>query len=261
MQRKMETSDFKYSFSYCGKSDIGCMRSVNQDRIMLRPEAGLFGVSDGMGGLLFGEEAATYVVEALPLLIDSLKSELDGSEQSYEKVLTKAIRLASDCLYLKGNDSNCIEFGATVVCLWLHGSSASLCWMGDSRMYLLRSTFGQAVRQTEDMNIAGLLLDAGEISEDTAEVHPGRSTLTAFVGMQIPADLRSKTIELEPGDILLMSSDGLHGMVSDKEITEVLRSSDDVEAVCERLVELANENGGRDNISALVISIDSKLSQ
>ena len=105
------------------------------------------------------------------------------------------------------------------------------------------------------MNLAGILVEAGEMTKEEARHSPLSSKLTAFVGMAAPATPAVFVTEVRPGDRLLLCSDGLYGMVPERKIARILRSSRSPEKVCERLIEEANENGGRDNISAVYVKI------
>ena len=106
------------------------------------------------------------------------------------------------------------------------------------------------------MNLAGIMVEAGELTKEEARQSPLSSRLTAFVGMTAPATPEIYVTEVRPGDRILLCSDGLYGMVPEKNIARILRSSRSPERVCRRLVDKANENGGRDNISAVYIKIE-----
>ena len=252
----MSAAPFAYSLRYAGITDQGLKRSSNQDELILAPELGLFGVSDGMGGVAFGDIAAKYVSQALPLMVGNTEAALceNAGEQELENVLRAALNTVSDALYnhQKTHGTRC---GATVAAVQLSGEQAYFLWLGDSRGYLLPKYKKTLRPMTKDMNLAGLLVELGEITPEEAKTSPLSSQLTAFVGMTSPAEAAVNAVKVRPGDRLLLCSDGLYSMLEDREIVRILRSSRNPETVCRRLVDAANAAGGRDNISAVYIRI------
>lgn len=247
---------FSGSFKVAGAVDVGKTRSSNQDEIILAHDMGFFGVSDGMGGLERGELASRYVREALPLLLGNVledkKNSLSVSDAELE--LEDAARYLSDRLYEEMN-RNSVTMGATLVGVWLVENKAVFVSLGDSRAYILHPYKKIPEQVTEDMNLAGLLLREGAISREEAKNHPGKSRLTAYVGMPAPAAPDIRTIALQRGDRILLCSDGLYGMVPEREIALIMRSSRSPKTVCRRLIDRANQYGGRDNISAVYIRL------
>jgi protein phosphatase len=126
--------------------------------------------------------------------------------------------------------------------------------LGDSRAYLLRR--GRLRRLTQDHTVAAVLLRLDEITPEEAGEHPGTHRLTRYVGMEGEALPDIQTLRLEAGDRLLLCSDGLTGMVSDRRIAHLLRQQPTPEDACQALIAAANAAGGRDNISAIVIDVD-----
>ena len=236
---------------YAGLTDIGKKRSENQDRIILCPEAGLFAVSDGMGGLPRGSFASDYVLKALPALVGSGFS---GSEKEAEELLSASVCLMSDRLYEAMNSRSFVT-GATLCGVYLAGKSAVCVNLGDSRAYLLKKRSRHLTQLTEDMNMAGLLVKLGEMTKEEAAGSPEASVLNAFVGMMAPALPEITRADFEKGDRLLICTDGLYSLVPEKDIIKIMRSSRSEERVCSRLIEKANEKGGRDNISAVILRI------
>ena len=254
----MKTDSFKYDFRAAGLVDIGKRRQSNQDEIIFEPEIGLFGVSDGMGGLENGGVASAFVKKGLPALLKGRQEEWKetpvSSEQAGEQ-LGECVRFLSDHLFKDGNTERFFRFGATVAGAMLHENKAIFVCLGDSRGYVLRKFKRRPEQITEDMNLAGIMVQAGEMTKEEALNSPLSSRLTAFVGMEAPATPAVFVTEVRPGDRILLCSDGLYGMVPERNIARILRSSKNPERVCERLIEKANENGGRDNISAVYIRI------
>ena len=253
----MKLERFDYSFRFAGLDDVGRQRESNQDEVILAPELGLFAVSDGMGGLDQGDVAAAFVKEALPGLVGPMLEDLRGDESPEEvaRMLKNDVAALSDHLYMQGNSPTWYRFGATVSAVLLYRDKAIFLWLGDSRGYLLPRRKRTFVQATEDMNLAALLVKAGELTREQAARSPASSQLTAFVGMEPPASPETVILDVKPGDRLLLCSDGLYGMVNPQDLRRLMRSSRSPERVCRRLIDRANENGGRDNISAVYLKI------
>ena len=139
--------------------------------------------------------------------------------------------------------------------VWLTGRRALFVNLGDSRGYILPRYKRKISQVTEDHNVASLLVQQGEITREEARFHPSSSVLTRFMGMDAPAMPDVFIREIHPGDILLLCSDGLHGMIDGDELPAILRSSKSPTRLCERLIAIANANGGKDNISVIFLKI------
>ncbi len=241
---------------YAGMTDVGRARTENEDRWFADPAQGLYLVADGMGGSAAGGVASQIVAEVLPKL---LARRLEGNAaalgpQAAER-LSAALLELSERLRDESHDAPGLRgMGATVVLALVRGTRAVISHLGDSRAYLLRA--GKLRRLTNDHTIAQLLLDRGELSAEEAAGHPGRSRLTRFVGMGADAAPETETIELSPGDRLLLCTDGLTGMVGDRQILAALTEHPDPAEACRRLVAAANEAGGKDNIAVVVVQMD-----
>ncbi|NCB32202.1 MAG: serine/threonine-protein phosphatase [Clostridia bacterium] len=165
------------------------------------------------------------------------------------------VRMMSDNLFHAGNSEKHFSYGATFSGVWLLGGKAIFLNLGDSRGYLLPRYKKQPRQITEDHNLAGILVKNGELSKEEATHHPASSRLTAFVGMKPPAEPDVFIVDVRPGDRILLCSDGLYGMVEEREMARLLRSSRSPVRVCQRLIDRANASGGRDNISAVYIRV------
>jgi serine/threonine protein phosphatase PrpC len=251
---KCTISAFPYGFSFAGQKDIGRSRNTNQDEIILCPDMGVFAVSDGMGGLQQGAKAAMYVREAIPTMMPFAHKDAETPEEA-GAAFAETVRMVSDGLFNTANTEAHIGFGATFCGVWLFQNKAIFANLGDSRGYLLRKYKKTISQVTEDHNIAAIMVKNGELSKADAAGHPASSRLTRFIGMPPPALPDYFICDIEPGDRILLCSDGLYGMVRDCELTRILRSSKSPQTVCERLIRQANENGGNDNISAVYIKI------
>jgi protein phosphatase len=142
--------------------------------------------------------------------------------------------------------------GATVVLAMVHGLKVHIAHMGDSRAYLIRK--GRLSQLTKDHSIVGILLRHGEITPAEAREHPARGSLSRYVGMEgeVPPDLR--TIAMKTDDRLLLCSDGLSGMLTNRTIANIVRKHPDIQIACRTLVDAANAAGGKDNITAVIVA-------
>ena len=255
--KSTKLEQFDFIFRAAGMKDIGRLRESNQDEVVLCPEIGFFAVSDGMGGLSGGALASEYVGKSMPELMRIGANEFSEHKNIEEaaKAFRDTVRMMSDNLFEAGNAERRFTYGATFSGVWLLGNKAIFVNLGDSRGYLLSRFKKRPIQITEDQNIAGILVKQGELTREAAKNHPASSRLTAFVGMKPPAEPEAFIVELHPGDRILLCSDGLYGMVGEWELAQLMRASRSPERVCARLIERANENGGRDNISAAYIRI------
>lgn len=252
--KEITTQQFSYCFRYAGMRDIGRQRSTNQDEVILCPELGIFAVSDGMGGLAEGAKAADYVAKAVPAVMRFAVSDAETAEDA-GRAFAEMLRMLSDELFETANSPGQISFGATCCGVWLYQDKAVFVNLGDSRAYILRKSKRKLTPVTEDHNVAAMLIKSGELSPEAAKDHPSSSKLTRFVGMPAPALPDYFVCDVAPGDRLLVGSDGLYGMIDETEMARIMRSSKSPQRVCSRLVDVANRNGGRDNISAVYVAI------
>lgn len=249
---------FDYSIKAAGLTDIGRKRRSNQDEVITAPEVGFFGVSDGMGGLQEGAAASAYVRKGMPLLLQTCAGEWEKQKPAPESVgrdLENLVQMLSDRLFLQGNTEKYFRFGATLAGVLLYGEHAVFVCLGDSRGYLLRKYKRVPEQITQDMNTAGLLVRNGEMTREEALSSPASSRLYAFVGMSAPATPEIFVEKIRRGDRILLCSDGLYGMVPEREMARIMRSSRSPERVCAKLIEAANKYGGRDNIAAVYIKL------
>lgn len=253
----MSRTYFDYDVRAFGLVDIGRERSANQDEVILCPEHGFYAVSDGMGGLRDGGKTSAMIKQVFPEMVAHMCEELDAdpTAEHAARLLSDGAGLVSDSIYETGNEGHAIEYGATLCGVWLTGTSAVFVNIGDSRGYILRKNECALRQVTRDHNLAALLVERGDITREEARGHAASSRITRFVGMPKPAMPETFIEPLEPGDMLLFCSDGLHGMLDDERIAELLIWPGEPGDVCGRLIKAANEAGGRDNISALYIRI------
>ncbi len=254
----MKTKYFDYEFAAAALTDVGLQRPSNQDEVIGLPELGFFAVSDGMGGLSGGGVASAFVKRSMPDMLGSCAKDwnaLHRSAQQAGEQLQDCVGILSDLLHEQGNMQRPYRYGATLAGVLLYGGSAVFVWIGDSRGYILRNNRMELEQITEDMNVAGRMVRAGEITKEEALTRPESCRLTAFIGMEPPAGSEVRITPIGPGDRILLCSDGLYGMVPEPEIARLLRVGADPEKVCRTLIDRANAYGGEDNSSAVCLHI------
>lgn len=243
------------TISYAGLSDVGRVRTENEDRWFADPDQGLFLVADGIGGAVAGGLASQIVAEVLPrLLRNRLHGTRDPADAGVANQVSAALVELSERLREESRRAMGLKgMGSTVVLALVRQRQAVVAHMGDSRAYLLRA--GRLEQLTKDHTIAQLLVDCGELAPEKAASHPAHGQLTRFVGMGIEALPETECIELSPGDRLLLCSDGLTGMLSDQQILAILSQQTAPDEACRHLIAAANEAGGKDNITAVVVAV------
>ena len=218
------------------------------------PDRGVFIVADGMGGHAAGEVASEMAVKFIARELGSLKGLAD--EQVAER-MRQAIRAANAAIFertLAEHDKR--GMGTTATCLVLHGSNRYLLGqVGDSRAYLLRD--GKFSQVTKDHSYVQEQVDAGYLTPDQARAHPYSNVITRCVGANsdVLPDVYVGTVK--PKDLFLLASDGLTGMLEDQQLFEILRQGGEPQAQVDALIAEANRLGGLDNITAVIVRIDS----
>lgn len=233
-----------------GATDVGRMREDNQDTFTISTHMGLCLVCDGMGGTREGKAVAESAAKGIPLMLEeTLKKTMDPSKAKAS--IRKVVMKVNDDLLAWGNsDRNLEGSGATLVMIWFLEDSALLAHLGDSRIYRLRE--GQLKQMTQDHTLAAMLLQMGRIDEESAKTHPGRNRLTRYIGVRptVPPDIQA--VKVKEGDVFLLCSDGLWGVVPPEKIQQIIEE-ESLQSACDRLIEAANEGGGPDNITAVLV--------
>ena len=223
-------------------TDIGQKRSSNQDYVFSSEQPignlpNLFIVADGMGGHKAGDYASRYTVETLEKLIrESTLSEPAA-------IIESAVKQANNHEEMKG-------MGTTLVICTIHDNVLTVANVGDSRLYVVN----QEIRQiTKDHSLVEEMVRMGEMDKETARNHRDKNIITRAIGAVPEVDVDFFEINLDPEDEILMCTDGLTNMVEDADIRNIMLSQRDIAEQAERLVKTANENGGKDNITVIVI--------
>ena len=232
-----------------GKTDVGLVRKINQDFIFYSRESvgafpNLFIVADGMGGHNAGDFASRYAVECFLSYIKISKPDAlirmvdEGIKYANKKIMEKA-----------AEDENLRGMGTTMVVAYIEDGQLFVANIGDSRLYLLDKQINQV---TEDHSFVATLVRAGELTPAEARVHPDKNVITRAVGAAENAKVDFFEVDLEPGDQILMCSDGLSNMVEDEVLYDIVKNTY-IGDVVDGLIDEAKRNGGSDNIAVIVI--------
>lgn len=239
-------------------TDIGVKREMNQDYLYSSEEAvgklpNLFLVADGMGGHKAGEFASRFVVEAIVASVSENESEKPA------QILSEAIRSANARLKeYAATHPQMQGMGTTVVAAVFDGDRLITANVGDSRLYVI----GEEIKQiTQDHSLVQEMVRLGELDAESARFHPDKNIITRAVGVSENVEADVFETQLSPGDIILLCTDGLSNMVEDADILRIARSEGTITERNERLVALANENGGSDNITAIMIETDTAFAE
>jgi protein phosphatase len=227
------------------KTDTGRQRRDNEDSAFAR--APVFVVADGMGGARAGEVASRLAIEAF-------QRELPDSGTP-EQRLAECIRAANRTIYeLSRSEHERAGMGTTLTAAYLDGAQLAIAHVGDSRAYLFRDQ--TLTRLTQDHSLVQELVNRGKLTEEQAAEHPQRSIITRALGPEPDVEVDTSTYPVRAGDVLLLCSDGLTSMITEDQITQILALAPDLERAAQRLIAAANEAGGRDNITVILLRLE-----
>lgn len=235
-------------------TDRGLIREENEDFVLMDLEARypLFFLADGMGGYNGGKHASSKAVE---LALASIKNSFEKDENNIREVLKIAIREANAYIYKESvNNQNLKGMGTTLIIACIYDGKLLIEHVGDSRVYLIRN--GEIKQITVDHSYVNALIKKGEITEEEAKTHPYRNRITRAVGTELTIESDSYEIDLLEDDMYIISSDGLTKMITDRGILNLYLKNDYKCNFANELVEIANKEGGRDNISVITIAIN-----
>jgi PPM family protein phosphatase len=243
-------------------TDPGRVRDHNEDCIESRPEIGLFVLADGMGGYNAGEVASGL---ATSLISDGLQESWrpaevarlgrDESKALSEKLIREQIGRANNAIFTTSqNNPECAGMGTTLVVCLFHDNFVTVAHIGDSRLYRLRGDVMEQV--TRDHSLLQEQLDSGLITPEEAKLSQNKNLVTRALGIDPTVETEIHVHETQQGDVYLLCSDGLSDMVEDEEIRLTLITlRTNPTLTVQQLVQAANDNGGRDNISAMLIRV------
>lgn len=245
---------------YAAKTDVGMKRSHNEDYFALIEDEQLFIVADGMGGHACGEVASKLSADVIGEFYAHSKDQdatwpyrYDHNLSYVENRLVASVRLANARIFQTSQtDANLRGMGTTIVSCLIKDKAAYVSHVGDSRCYRIRS---EGITQlTRDHSLLEDYKDARpDMTEEEERNFPHKNVITRALGMRDNVQVDIKKWEIGDGDRYLLCSDGLCGMLPDEELHEIITKNDDLEAAVNRLIDRANEEGGTDNITAMVV--------
>ncbi|MBN1868599.1 Stp1/IreP family PP2C-type Ser/Thr phosphatase [Candidatus Sumerlaeota bacterium] len=247
-----------------GLTDIGIKRSHNEDSFACSDDLGLYLVADGMGGHAAGEVASKT---AMSIVFDFVSRSAHENEENWPfkiesgvgpvlDMLVTAVHIANRTIRdLSLGSSRLSGMGTTLVGVLVRDDTAHVVHVGDSRAYLLRN--GQFEPLTRDHSWVEEQLQRNMITEEEARNHRFRNVITRALGNREELEVDCIARGLEPGDLFLLCTDGLTGMVRDEEIAEAVKQeTDDLPALCQKLVDMANDAGGADNVTLVLLKVE-----
>jgi len=245
---------------YAGKTHVGMKRDHNEDSFQLVPDVNLFVVADGMGGHAAGEVASNIAVEEIAEFFRMTERDeeatwpfkMDRARNYDENRLATGIMLCNQRIREAADlDARRKDMGTTIVTTYFKADAAFVGHVGDSRVYRLRE--GVLEQITEDHSLLNQYLKAKKLTEEEIENFPHKNVISRALGMKDRVEIDVSVQKSLPGDIYLLCSDGLSGMIKDAQMQEILVSSlDDLEKATELLIEAANANGGQDNVTVVL---------
>jgi len=238
--------------SCAGNTDVGVVRSGNEDSFLLDCAQGLFIVADGMGGHAAGEVASEMAVQIVSRELGSLRGLSDGEAAAK---MRSAIRKANAAIFdrtLAEHDKR--GMGTTTTVMVLFSRRYLIGQVGDSRAYLLRE--GQLLQLTKDHSYVQEQVDAGLLTPEQARTHPYSNVITRCVGANEDVAPDVYFGNLESKDVVLLASDGLTGMLEDDQIATIMSAEENPESCVNKMIADANRRGGLDNITAIVVRVD-----
>ena len=229
------------------KTDVGLVRKKNEDSFYIDDKLNLLIIADGVGGHQAGEVASQMAVKIIPAMIKEI---LKKEDRIQDQILEAVYKTHEDIL-IAAEDSLLNGMGTTLVLAFYIDNKIYITHVGDSRAYLVRQNKLELV--TEDHSVVFQLLKTGELTQEEAQHHPLKHMITQSLGNKSHIFPDINCFTWSKGDYLLLCSDGLTDMVEDKKIEEIiLLENRDLDAKCEKLLELAKKRGGKDNITIIL---------
>ena len=250
--------------SFASATDKGLRRSANEDSLLVRADLGLFVVADGMGGHAAGEVASRAAVDGIVAFVAATVTmspdqtwpiPFDPEQSANGNRLGAGFQMGNRRIAEQiASSSELTGMATTAVALLIDAGVGTLAHVGDSRAYRLRD--GQLERLTRDHSWVEEQISVGALSEMAARKHPWRNIVTRALSGSDGLDVDVKEVSLEQGDRLLLCSDGVFTVLSDDQIADVLRRETDLDSLCDALIQGANDGGGPDNVTAVVLQVD-----
>ena len=228
-------------------TNVGLVRENNEDAVFCDLERQVFIVADGMGGCAAGEVASTLAVETVSQLLS------EKSEESPEETLRNAVYQANNRIFeIAQKNPQYAGMGTTITVSWILGNRVYLAHVGDSRAYLIRNK--EITSLTKDHSFVGELMREGGLTEEQAMVHPQKNILTRALGCNPLVEADVFQVPFLLGDYLFLCTDGMSNLVNSEDILSIINSGNNIKTTVQRLVNLALERGGHDNITAILVA-------
>jgi serine/threonine protein phosphatase PrpC len=246
------------------KTDTGRIRSKNEDAIAVSATHGIAILADGMGGYSAGEVAAHIATDVLQESLENGLKRLEGQLQDLltirarqiQNLMVESIELANSAVIEAARAEPQYQgMGTTLVAAIFHNDKVTVAHVGDSRAYRLRQ--GELKQITRDHSLLQEQIDAGLISPEWARFSQNKNLVTRAIGVDPDMKVEIHDHPIEPGEIYLLCSDGLSDMLTDEEMCEILTGVGSLQRACDELVHQANQNGGHDNISVILVRVQS----
>jgi protein phosphatase len=254
-----QVTSLKGKLTFVGQTDTGRVREHNEDTIATDPDVGLLVLADGMGGYNAGEVASGIAVKTITNLVREglLREDLASIDRSTgltrpSIVLRDAITRANKIIYQTArSQAECEGMGTTVVAALFYDNRISIAHVGDSRLYRQRGS--QIAQVTMDHSLLQELVDRGFYSPEEAQRAANKNYVTRALGVEPQVEVEVQEHPVDKGDIFILCSDGLSDMVEDEDIRLTISTfGANLDTVAKQLIQLANENGGRDNVSVVL---------
>jgi serine/threonine protein phosphatase PrpC len=254
------------------RTDQGRVRAINQDTVYAGALALSDGataylclVADGMGGAKAGEYASRVAAEVTRARVQrEAGRDQPSDDRAWQELLRGAMTAANRRVYEDSRaDRDRQGMGTTLTLALIVGDRLHIASVGDSRLYLFNAAGvtedgSSSAQLTSDHSLVARLVDIGQLTPEEARSHPQRNLLYRSIGTDPAVEIDTRSEQLEPGDTVLLCSDGLVNHVTDEEIARVVLARRDPDTACEELVSLANQRGGRDNITVVIVQVQAK---
>jgi PPM family protein phosphatase len=244
-----------------GMTDVGCAREHNEDDFYLsQGEEALCIVADGMGGHSSGEVASALAIRAIveyyrETILENVNGYDGGLQSDFDRIrLTEALKMANRVVFdAASNDESLDGMGTTIVSGYFTEEGVYMAHIGDSRAYRFRD--GKLEQVTADHSLANEYVRMGILAKEDVEFFPYKNVITRACGLSEQVEVDCQFEEIVPGDLFIFCTDGLSDMVPDRQILEILEDETELDQLCRRLIERANENGGDDNITLILAKV------
>ena len=248
------------NWQIAGLTDVGLKRELNEDTLLMEENVmnddtpfGLYAVADGLGGHQGGEVASQLTIEATQAYLTQSPPTLDTLP--FEDWLRDGAQTANQAVLARQDDpTQTKKMGSTLVMALVAAGQAHIANVGDSRAYHLNSDRIEQI--SEDHSLVERLVQIGQLTREEARVHKNRNVLYNSLGDKSKIEIGLFHVDLQPGDRLLLCSDGLSGMITDEEILQISRSQMDPAGACKEMVKAAKVAGGNDNITAIIVQVN-----